>query len=251
LEVSCLRALAEINLTKDKFFNIISHDLKNPAIAQRDSLKMLINNIASLDGEQIAEYLNEILSSAEGEVELLYNLLNWAQVQTGRMAFVPTTLNLAVCLRSEILLIQEMAKNKEIIFTSQMPDEALVTADRNMIATVVRNLLTNAVKFTEKGGTVILDIAPLGMDATSNVHTYSISVTDTGIGMNETQIRNLFHFGRDAMNCVSTRGTANESGSGLGLIVCKEMLEKHGSALHIESEEGKGSKFWFELRIDK
>jgi signal transduction histidine kinase len=238
------RVLAEINSTKDKFFSIISHDMKNPAISQRDSLKMLINNISSLDNESIVEYLNEILLSAEGEVELLYNLLNWAQLQTGRMSFIPTTFNLSSCLRPEIVLIQEMAKNKEITFTSHIPDEALVTADRNMIATVVRNLLTNAVKFTDTGGTVMLSISS---NSKGKAHASTIvSVTDTGIGMSETRIRTLF-----CLDCArSTKGTANESGSGIGLIVCKEMLEKHRSTINVEGEERKGSRFWSELKTE-
>jgi signal transduction histidine kinase len=235
--------LAEMNATKDKFFSIISHDLKNPAIVQRDSIKVLINNMSSLDNKTITEYLNEILLSAEIELELLYNLLNWAQVQTGRMSFMPATVNLASCLRSEITLIQEMAKNKNITFTSHIPDEALVFADRNMIATVVRNLLTNAVKFTDPGGTIMLSISSENKKVASNTSTI-ISVTDTGIGIDETQIRNLFRL--DSAH--SSKGTANESGSGLGLLVCKEMLEKHGSILHVESEKRKGSRFWFELK---
>jgi signal transduction histidine kinase len=249
---NCL--LTEINATKDKFFTIISHDLKNPAIAQRDAIQQLINNVSVLDSTAIAQYLNEILSSAEGEVELLYNLLNWAQVQTGRMVFTPTTFNLNSCLRPEIALIKEMAKHKEITFSYQMPEEAMITADNNMIATILRNLLTNAVKFTPKGGTVTLEITPctdaINRPSTANriPHTAKhlrISISDTGIGMTAQQIGCILV--RDAARNISTRGTANETGTGLGLIVCKEMLEKHGSELHIESEEGKGSRFWFEL----
>jgi signal transduction histidine kinase len=247
--------LAEINATKDKFFNIISHDLKNPAIAQRDALKMLINNISSIDAAQIVEYLNEILSSAEGEVVLLYNLLNWAQMQTGRMAFMPDTINLVSCLRPEVALTQEIAKAKNITLISQIPDEALVTADRNMIAAIVRNLLTNAVKFTHAGGKVTLDIVRKREEEKGRRgegrkgegekgERYVVSVCDTGVGMGESQIRNLFCLD----TARSTKGTANESGSGLGLIVCKELVEKHGSTLHIESEAGKGSKFWFEIK---
>jgi len=238
------RLLAETNAMKDKFFSIISHDLKNPAIMQKDAIKLLVKNGASWDAETIQNYYNELLKSAEGQVELLYNLLNWAQMETGRMPFTPTTFDLLPCLQPDITLVQEIAKNKGITFSLQMPDETPITADRNMIATIVRNLLTNAVKFTPTGGTVTLEISA-GTGRKSSTPTTRITVSDTGIGMTEEQIRKLFS--RDAMHCVSTEGTANEAGTGLGLMVCKELLEKHGSALHIESETGKGSTFWFEL----
>ena len=236
------RALADMNATKDKFFSIISHDLKNPAVAQRDALLLLIKNIGLWDVPQLAKYYEGLLETAEGQVELVYNLLNWAQIQTGRMTYTPATFNLLARLRSDISMIRKMAENKGITFVAEIPEDAVVTGDSNMLAIVVRNLLTNAVKFTPAGGTVTLNISP------ATVHPvpcalYRISVTDTGIGMSEEQIRNLFRL--DSRQ--SSRGTADEQGSGLGLIVCKELLEKHGSELHIESEEGKGSRFWFEL----
>ena len=247
------RALAEMNATKDKFFSIISHDLKNPALAQRDALQLLVKNAGSWDANALTEYYHELLKSADGQVELLYNLLNWAQVQTGRMTYTPVTFNLSTRLRSDIALIRKPAENKGVALIVQMPEETLVTGDGNMLATVVRNLLTNAVKFTPKGGTVTLEVqapsnSPEGggnFPPSGELRGACISVSDTGIGMNEEQIRNLFRF--DSRH--SRPGTANEQGSGLGLIVCRELLEKHGSELHIESEEGKGSRFWFELKV--
>ena len=218
--------LAEMNATKNKFFSIISHDLKNPAIAQRDAIQLLVDNARLWDADTLSECYHELLKSAKGQVELLYNLLNWAQIQTGRMAYTPVTFNLATHLRSDIALIRKMAENKGITFTVQIPDDALVTGDSNMLTTVVRNLLTNAVKFTETGGKITLDISPCGTTG------YTVTVRDTGIGMNTTDSR---------------EGTAGEQGSGLGLIVCKEMLEQHGSVLHLESEIGMGSCFWFRL----
>jgi len=231
------RVLAETNAVKDKFFNIISHDLKNPAIMQKDALRLMLNNVFIWNTDTIAMYLSEILKSAEGEVELLYNLLNWAQMQTGRMSYSPTSFDLVSALRPEIALISDMAKNKDISVITELPDDATITGDKNMLNTVIRNLLTNAVKFTPKGGTVTLKITP----ATGK--SYHITVSDTGIGMSEEQIRNLFHLDRVR----SRLGTAKETGSGLGLIVCKELLEKHNSTLHIESKEEQGSMFWFEI----
>ena len=240
--------LAEMNLTKDKFFNIISHDLKNPAEAQRDALQLLVKNARLWDIDTLTDYYSELLKSADGQVELLYNLLNWAQIQTGRMTYTPETFLLSALL-PDISLIKKMAQNKGISFTTSIPNDALVTGDKKMVAVIVRNLLTNAVKFTSTSGEVSLTITPslttsppLSNDPSNN-RTYTVSVSDTGIGMNQEQINNLF--------CIdsphSRIGTADEQGSGLGLIVCKEFLEKHGSELHVESEQGRGSRFWFTI----
>ena len=237
-------ALAEMNATKDKFFSIISHDLKNPAIAQRDALQLLIKNAGLWNVDALTDYYQELLKSADGQVELLYNLLNWAQLQTGRMAYTPTTFTLSDLL-SDTILIRNMAKNKGITLILPQSQDALITGDRNMLSTVIRNLLTNAIKFTPAGGTVTLNISPC--DKGTCPLAYTISITDTGVGMSEEQVHNLFKL--DSRQ--SRRGTAEEQGSGLGLIVCKELLEKHGSELHVESEEGKGSRFEFTIPVNR
>jgi signal transduction histidine kinase len=232
-------ALAEMNATKDKFFSIISHDLKNPAEAQRDALQLLVKNARLWDVDTLTDYYDELLKSADGQVELLYNLLGWAQIQTGRMTYTPEALLLSGLL-PDIALIRKIAENKGVSLITDIPDDALVTGDSNMLAVVVRNLLTNAVKYTASGGTVTL-AATAAADGK-----YSVSVTDTGIGMSREQTGKLFQL--DSAH--SRNGTAGEQGSGLGLIVCREMLAKHGTTLYVESEAGKGSRFWFELRIE-
>jgi len=240
------RALEETNATKDRFFSIISHDLKNPAIAQRDALQMLLDHEGAWNTETLNRYYRELLKSADGQVNLLYNLLNWAQVQTGRMPYRPAPFDLAAELRkTDISLLQNMANRKGVTLAVEMPDAVLVTGDADMLVTVVRNLLTNAVKFTPAGGTVTLDVKSFGEPSSFSIlnSQFSISVSDTGTGMSEEQIQNLFRL--DSAH--SQRGTADEQGSGLGLIVCKELLEKHGSVLHVESEAGKGSRFWFTI----
>ena len=230
--------LAEMNATKDKFLSIISHDLKNPAIAQRDALQQLISYSKEWDPELLSEYYNELLKSADGQVELLYNLLNWAQMQTGRMPFNPIQFDLVAALRSDIVLIENMAKRKGLLVNLLIPETAIVNGDSNMITTVLRNLLTNAVKFTHVNGTVSLEIKLL-----NNNNECIISVSDTGTGMSQEKLQTLFNLD----NQRSQQGANGESGSGLGLIVCKELIEKHGSTLHVESEEGKGSHFWFTI----
>ncbi|MDR1368554.1 MAG: HAMP domain-containing histidine kinase [Dysgonamonadaceae bacterium] len=231
------RALEEMNTTKDKFFSIISHDLKNPAIAQRDAIQLLLDYSDEWNADSLQIYYSELLKSANNQVELLYNLLNWAQVQTGRIACNLTTFNLIHELHRDMLLIQNMAEQKGIEFNVVMPEKALVTGDSNMLTIVIRNLLTNAVKFTETGGTVSLSLA------LSSGGKYIIAVSDTGRGMSREQLQTLFRVDRRH----TLAGTAGEQGTGLGLIVCKELVEKQGSTLHIESEEGKGSRFWFAI----
>ncbi|MCL1974252.1 MAG: ATP-binding protein [Bacteroidetes bacterium] len=231
-------ALTEVNATKDKFFSIISHDLKNPITAQRDAIQLLVHNARLWDVDSLIDYCNKLLKSSEGNVALIYNLLGWAQLQTGRMIYNPATIILSAFL-PDLSMIQKMAESKGVSFIVQMPADALVTGDANMLATVLRNLLGNAVKFTPKEGQITFrtELSAHG--------TCLFTVSDTGVGMSREQIRNLFRL----EGVHSTCGTAGEQGSGLGLIVCRELLEKHGSTLHIESEEGKGSRFWFEISV--
>ena len=257
------RELAETNATKDKFFSIISHDLKNPAISQREALQLLYDNAEIWSASELKLYYQELLKSADGQVDLLYNLLNWSQVQTGRMPYNPTTFDLSARLRkTDITLLSSIAERKGVMLNVTMPDQILITGDDNMLATVIRNLLSNAIKFTSKGGTVTLEASPSPSkggekegsnikDARSNSSSfgggrgeaYLISITDTGIGMSAEQTQELFNIDLKTLRS----GTSGEKGVGLGLIVCKEFLEKHGSQLNIESEEGKGSKVWFEI----
>ena len=236
------RELSEMNATKDKFFSIISHDLKNPAVSQRDALQLLLDNAHQWDSAFITHYSGKLLKSAKEQVDLLYSLLDWAQIETGRMPFHPTPFDLVAALQPDISIINDMAATKGIIFEIRTPDTAPVTGDYNMITAIVRNLLTNAVKFTAKGETVMLHITPSG--AVHPTPAYTVSVADSGIGMNSEELQSLFRIDRQR----SRKGTSGEQGNGLGLIVCKELIQKHGTELHVESEEGKGSLFRFELK---
>ena len=271
------RELTETNATKDKFFSIISHDLKNPAIALRDALQLLSENSVSWDTTVLSDYYKKLLKSADGQVDLLYTLLGWAQLQTGRMPYNPVSFDFVAAIQSSVGIIKNMAEDKGLTFIVQSSDIALVTGDYNMLTTVVRNLLTNAVKFTPRGGTVTLDIIPAcfaspissaspnssispnssvspsssvspitpasPITPSSPISACTVSITDTGIGLTNEQLQNLYRLERQQ----SRHGTSGEQGSGLGLIVCRELLEKHGSQLHVESEEGRGSRFWFEV----
>jgi len=229
------RALADMNATKDKFFSIISHDLKNPAIAQRKALQLLLDHVGDWDVDSLSNYYDELLKSADSQIELLYNLLNWAQVQTNRITYTPAPFDLVFELHNDLMLIRNQAEQKGVVFETDLPDEAIINGDCSMLTIVVRNLLTNAVKYTSQDDKVLLKIAETSQGR------YTVTVADTGIGMDTEQLHKLFHLDREQ----SRAGTAGEPGSGLGLIVCKEFLEKHGSTLHVESAAGKGSKFSF------
>ena len=230
------RQLSEINATKDKFFSIISHDLKNPVIAQREALQTLADHAHRMDKNTLSDFCRKMLKTADGLAELLKNLLAWATIQTDRDMYQPVPFNLITALQPDIEVVKGMAEHKEIDFDVLAPPTAIVTADTNMLVTVVRNLLINAVKFTTAGGKVSLEISE------SNGK-YSVTVSDTGVGMAQEQVQNLFRIDRQHLH----KGTAGEQSSGLGLIVCHDMLHKHGSELYVESEEGKGSRFRFEV----
>jgi Signal transduction histidine kinase len=230
------RQLSEINAIKDKFFSIISHDLKNPVFAQREALQTLVDYAPQMKADVLSDLLHTLLKTANSLAELLKNLLDWAGMQTGRDMFYAVPFNLVGALQPDIELVKGLAERKNIAFELILPPAALITADANMLVTVVRNLLTNAVKFTAAGGKVLLQIS-------ENNGKYSVSVSDTGIGMAQEQLQNLFRIDRQHLR----KGTAGEQSSGLGLIVCREMLQKHGCVLYVESEEGKGSRFWFDI----
>jgi signal transduction histidine kinase len=233
------RQLAEINALKDKFFSIISHDLKNPVLTQHNALQLLSDHACKWDAGTLSDYSGKLLKSSGELIDLLKNLLNWSLMQSGKEVYSPIMFNLTAILQPEINIIKSMAASKNITFDIQTPPTAIVTADENMLKMVVRNLLANAVKFTASGGTVTLEITP---HTTNRIpHTaHRISVSDTGIGMSDVETQCIA-----SLRTRSKQGTAGEHGTGLGLIVCKEMLAKHGSTLNVESEEGKGSRFWF------
>ena len=227
-------SLAEMNATKNKFFSIISHDLKNPALLLRDALKTLIKNSGTWDFESINNYYNDLLKSAEGQIDLIYNLLDWSQIQTERISVKSGSFLFSDIIK-EMTVIFKMAENKGITVKISDPEEVVIKGDSYLLATVIRNLLTNAIKFSYEGGVVTLSVSA----TTPTI----ISVTDKGSGMSKQQKDNLFRLDNPHPGI----GTSGEKGTGLGLIICKDFLEKHGATLHVESEEGKGSRFWFEL----
>jgi len=231
--------LKQLNSTKDKFFSIIAHDLKNPFITILGFSELLHTDYAELSDEERLFYIDEMKKSAEISHSLLQNLLLWSRSQTGHIEFNPQKLNFHNIVHDNIDLLNATAERKQIQITHNIPDDIILFADEDMLNSILRNLLTNAFKFTEKGGKVeIIAVRKNGF--------IEIIVSDTGVGMSESVRKNLFKL--DATH--STSGTENEAGTGLGLILCKEFIEKNGGTISVESELGKGSKFIFSLPAD-
>jgi PAS domain S-box-containing protein len=231
-----MKTLEELNATKDKFFSIIAHDLKSPFNAIIGFSSILNEYIDKKNPEQLKSLVDTIKYSADKTYKLLENLLEWARSQTGRLSFSPEEINLHNFLIEIIGVHEAQASKKDIEIFNQTPKNAVVTADRNMLNTVLRNLLNNAIKYTEKGGTVAVDFEEFSDEI-------RISVTDTGIGISPENLERLF----DISEKFSEKGTEGESGTGLGLILCKEFIEKHKGRIWAEAGQGSGTIFSFTL----
>ena len=226
--------LKELNTSKDKFFSIIAHDLKNPFSTIIGFSEMLNEEINAEHPVKIKEFANMINTSAVQTLRLLENLLEWANSQRGKISFNPRPVNLNELLMEEVNVLSDIAKTKNIDLKNYLPDNLTISADKNMIRTILRNLISNAIKFTHKNGTV-------EVRAAIRNNQVEISVSDNGIGMTREFISKLFSIDAD----LSTRGTENEKGTGLGLFLCKEFVEKHHGKIWVESVPGKGSIFRF------
>jgi len=225
-----------LNASKDKFFSIIAHDLKNPFSSIIGLSEILKEEIKSSDTSVLENYAGMINKSAVQTLRLLENLLEWANSQRGKIVFNPVIINLRELFNEEFSILNEMAMEKSIELKSSFSDNLTISADKNMIKTILRNLISNAIKFTNKNGKV-----EVKADIMSDQ--LEISVSDNGIGMKDETIAKLFKLDSN----ISTYGTENEKGTGLGLFLCKEFVEKHGGKIWVESESGKGSTFKFIL----
>ena len=233
-----INMLVELNATKDKFFSIISHDLKSPFNSILGFSQLLETNIENNDQEERLEFIQIIRESAENTLKLLENLLEWAKSQTGKIKFNPEIISLEYLFSEAINLADSSAKNKNITISIAEGDNIQIYADSNMINTVLRNLLSNAIKFTPKNGKIVLK----GILKDNEVW---VTVWDNGIGIKSENIAKLFKISET----VSSQGTENEIGTGLGLILCNEFIEKHNGKIWVESELGKGSEFKFMLPL--
>lgn len=228
--------LQNLNLEKDKFFSIIAHDLKSPFNAILGFSEMLVDQVKLKDYEGVDEYANLILQSSQRTFDLLLNLLEWSRAQTGRIEYSPEHFDLCDFVEELTPLFDNVAAQKSILIKRKLPQNMLINADKKMMSTIMRNLVSNAIKFTHQGGEICIS-------ARLEQKVILISVGDNGVGIPKRRIEKLFRI--DQNN--STPGTANEQGTGLGLILCKEFVEKHGGSIWVESVEGQGSEFCFTL----
>ncbi|MBL7102995.1 MAG: tetratricopeptide repeat-containing sensor histidine kinase [Bacteroidales bacterium] len=228
--------LKELNATKDKFFSIIAHDLKAPFNSLLGFSEILVKKSEQYDKEKIKQYSIIINTSAHDLFNLSENLLHWARCQSDNIKYNPKKVDLNKLVINIIYILEISAKKKNITVYPEIPKNTYVYADANIISTVIRNLLSNALKFTEKGGEVTIT-------SVEKDNFVEVSVIDTGIGISEENIKKLFIL----ENQYTTKGTSDEKGTGLGLIICKEFIEKSGGEIWVESESGKGSIFKFTL----
>ena len=232
--------LRELNASKDKLFSIIAHDLKNPFNTIIGFSEVLKEEVKKMDLESSEYYANLVNVSAVQTYRLLENLLEWANSQRGKTVFNRINFNLNEILKEELDILNEQASGKAIKIISTIPEDFEMFADKNMIKTVLRNLISNAIKFTPRNGVVEIN-------AVSDNHQAEITVSDSGIGMSNEIQEKLFKIEGN----LSTLGTENEKGTGLGLLLCKEFVEKHGGKILVESEPGKGSTFRFVIPPEK
>ena len=230
------KRLQDLNSTKDKFFSIIAHDLKSPFLGLMGYSQILSEEYADLKEDERKTYIGYIYELTKSTYKLLENLLEWSRLQTGKIEFNPDTLNIYDALFPTLDLLAKTAQNKRISIEPQIDKDLVLKADKYMLQAVVRNLISNSIKFTQPNGHIIIN-------AKKDDHRCVVSVQDDGVGMNKATVNTLFRI--DVTK--STKGTVNEEGTGLGLLLCKEMIERHNGKIWAESEEGGGSKFYFSL----
>ena len=229
--------LEKMNATKDQFFSIIAHDLKNPFNTIIGLSELLVYRYDKYSNEKVKEFIRQIHTHSSSAYNLLDNLLQWARSQTGRLEVSHQKLNIERLIEENVSLLKNKATQKEIeieLIPKRVPE---VYADENMINTVLRNLLTNAIKFTPQKGRIQVQA-----DDHDKSH-IKISVKDNGMGIDKENIPKIF----DLTSHFTTRGTNSEEGTGLGMVLCKDFVEKNHGTIWVESEKKKGSTFYFTL----
>ncbi|WMN10785.1 tetratricopeptide repeat-containing sensor histidine kinase [Marivirga salinae] len=228
--------LEDLNATKDKFFSIISHDLKGPLNSLTSFSGLLMNHTSSLSTEEIQMLAKDLDKSIKNLFTLLENLLQWSRSQTGNIEFTAEEFDLIETLNENKKLLEKQAENKNINIEVKNTKSITAKAHPNSITTVIRNLLSNAIKFTEEGGQIKMGVV-------EEKNRYVVKIADNGVGMPKEVANKIFRI--DTKH--STQGTAKEKGTGLGLILCKEFVEKNGGEIWVKSEEGKGTIFSFSI----
>lgn len=228
--------LKKLNASKDKFFSIIAHDLRTPLSGLLGITDFVSMHIENFSQSEIKENVDSLRDTTETVYTLLENLLTWSQLQQGAMEYQPEEIALDEIITHNIGLFASSAEHKQISLINQVPQGVVAYADKYMIDTVVRNLLSNALKFTDQGGVITLSVHQDGSYV-------ELAVSDTGTGIPQEDITQLFRFDVKYSNI----GTAGEEGTGLGLVLCKDLVEKNGGELKVESEVGQGTTFTIKL----
>jgi len=226
------KKLSEMIATKDKFFKIIAHDLRNHFNVLMGFSELLSQTHREIDVDERDDMISNVTEISKETFSLLENLLVWARSQTENLPFAPKEQKLFTLVDATLDALHSMAKSKNITITSNVDHELDVYADMDMLKTILRNLVMNAVKFSHEGGEITVN-------AESGPDFLTISVSDQGVGMSSEKLKVLF----DISHKTTSMGTGNEQGTGLGLMLCKEFAERHGGKIRVESEEGKGSVF--------
>ena len=229
--------LRELNLTKDKFFSIIAHDLRGPFNGFLGLTRIMAEELSSLNQDEIQNMAETLKVTADNLYNLLENLLQWSQMERGIIPFNPGTIKLRPFAEDSLCAIMDTAKMKDIELNINISDDLDIFADKQMLNSIINNLFSNAIKFTPRGGKI---------NFSAKAHTSNnivIFIEDSGIGMDQYMIDSLFRL--DVKT--SRAGTENEPSSGLGLMLCKEFIEKNGGKIWVKSEVGKGSTFYFTL----
>lgn len=230
--------LKATNASKDKFFSIIAHDLKSPFLGLLGFSNVLSKNLDELSTDEIKKYAGYINKATRSVYELIEQLLAWSRLQTGRIEFLPQNINLKELCESTIGVLINNARSKNIELLNDIPEDSLLFADENMLRSILHNLVSNAIKFSNRGGVVRI--------CTKQLNGFlAISVIDYGVGIKNSDLSKLFKLDEQ----LTTKGTAGEEGTGLGLVLCKEMVAKHNGEIFAESEIGKGSTFTFTMPV--
>jgi two-component system, sensor histidine kinase and response regulator len=237
LEIKMAREkLIELNATKEKLFSIISHDLKNSLGSVLNFSDLLMGKLDDLPMDKIHEFVGLIQKSSKNTFELLENLLDWSRLQTGKFTRKIDKYDLKAEIQNICMLYNDMASEKNITLQNNITSELFICCDIEMTKTVLRNLVSNAIKFTHPKGIISLN-------SRESISHIEIHITDNGVGIDPGNISRLF----SVENNISTPGTGGEKGTGLGLMLCKELIEKQGGKIWVESELEKGSTFKFAL----
>jgi signal transduction histidine kinase len=230
--------LISLNASKDKFLSILAHDIKNPLSSIHGISDLLVTEYDTLTEEEKMVFTRDIHTLSNSLFELIDTLLTWSTSQSGMIAYRPKSFRIAELCRKSVHSLQTVAKQKDIKLECQVDDSLTVLADENMILSVLHNLINNGIKYSYQGTSIRIEIVP------SNDYA-EISVIDSGIGFSKESQEKLFKYDQHFMG----KGTAGETGTGLGLILCKDFVEKNGGTIRVESETDKGSTFVFTLPL--